>query len=57
MFFIVDTSSTFFESLGWSDLIRLYPSIVILLSSLGIEEFRKVSVKEFRKVSVRHIMS
>ena len=31
----------FFDSLAWSDLITLYPSILILLSSLGIELFKK----------------
>ena len=34
---------------GWSDLIKLYPSIVSISSSLWIEEFRSVSD--------RHIMS
>ena len=33
----------FFESRGWSDLIKLYPSILILSSLLWIEEFRNVS--------------
>ena len=34
---------------GWSDLIKLYPSIVSISSSLWIEELRSVSD--------RHIMS
>ena len=38
-----------FFRLTWSDLIRLYLPMVILLSSLRIEEFRKISI--------RHIMS
>ena len=45
MFLIVNTNASFFEPLGWSDLIKLYPSIFNLSSLLSREELRKVSDK------------
>ena len=36
----------FLELLGWPDLIKLRPSILILSSSFWIEELRNVSEKQ-----------
>ena len=41
--FITNTESSFFESLGWSELIKLYPSSEILSALLSMEKFRNVS--------------
>ena len=55
MVFVTDTNTTSFESLGWSDLTKLYPSIKILVSLLSIEEFRKVSDKHYVIVMLGYI--